>query len=297
MSPPAAIAAGRFRFAGASGNVAVGFPAGQPGAGNPSAGEVFVVQGSTINRIASVAQEPDRFGSALAIGDFDGSGAGSIAVGAPGTSGGNGAIYVLVDGQPQPVTPQHTGQNGEQLGSALATGDVDGDGDVDIVAGAPYGKNVYVFRTGKSTIMLHEDGVSGFGAAVAASSDGVLVGAPESNRVRLYQMNAGNLTLAFEWTAPAGGFGAAVALADVDGDGRADLVAAAPAEGSGVVYVLRASDRTGTAASVTTAHSAALRAALPLAQMGTGLAVLRGQPWSRARTWPSTIPRRRLQRV
>src|SRR5207237_8828547 len=42
-----------------------------------------------------------------------------------------------------------------------------------------------------------------------------------------------------------GGFGAAVALADLDGDSQPDLIAAAPDDGGGTIYVLLSKDRTG----------------------------------------------------
>jgi hypothetical protein len=285
QAPPIAIAAGRITTGSHTADVVIGLPGSAPGMGTVVTGEVRIyVNPMTGNAMAVRLVSTgiaDRFGAALATGDFHGRGTDSVIIGAPNASNGNGAIYVIdgSDWTTPPTLPANAdfnGSNAEQLGTALAVADVDGDGKVDIVAGAPYGKNVYLFRDGKPVVTLHEDSIVGFGSALAASSDGILVGAPESNRVRFYHFQNNAFQVAYEWNGIAGGFGAAVALGDLDGDGRTDLIASAPAEGAGVVYVLRGADLTGTTGNVTSVHSAALQSNQMLAQLGAQLTLLGG---------------------
>jgi hypothetical protein len=281
--PATGIATGRIKTGSHADDVVVGFPGSPPGTGSTVLGEVHVfirptVQGVMQDVVLTTGTAADRFGAAVATGTFKTAGTADVIIGAPGASGSDGAIYVVQGGDwtsaPALGTPI-AGMNHEQLGSALAVVDVDSDGAADVVAGAPFGQSVYVFRNGKATLTIHEDAVTGFGSAVAATKGAILVGAPEANRVRLYTLTGATPQLSFEWTASTGGFGAQVALADVDGDGRLDLIASAPAEGAGVVYVLRASDLSGNAATTANGHSAALRATQPgLARLGAQLALL-----------------------
>ena len=138
----------------------------------------------------------ESFGYAVgAAGDLDGDGRDDVLVGAPQLTlagGLPGEAYVL-SGQGGCVVHQFLGSSpGDRFGCSVAGGrDVTGDGVPDVVIGAPQ---------------------AGFGpgyADVYSGSDGALV-------QRLVPMASGSE------------FGASVALADVTGDGRADVVIGDP---------------------------------------------------------------------
>jgi len=90
------------------------------------------------------------------------------------------------------------GQAGAQFGRALATGDVNSDGFGDLLVGAP-----------------------GFDARVS-----------DEGRVTLYLGSAAGLSLVPSWSAtglePFEHFGASVSVADVNGDGKADVLVSSP---------------------------------------------------------------------
>jgi hypothetical protein len=87
-------------------------------------------------------------GSAARVGDLDGDGLEALALGAPGNDdAGNdaGAVYVLRGGSPlggtlpaaEAATWSVRGEPGDRFGSAVAGGDLDGDGLSDLLVGAP----------------------------------------------------------------------------------------------------------------------------------------------------------------
>ncbi len=99
--------------------------------------------------VQDFAQANDRFGAALAIGNFNGDAYDDLAVGVPGEDGGAGAVNVLY-GSPQGL---HWAYNqfwqqgaaglvdaaevGDQFGAVLTTSDFNGDGFTDLAVGAP----------------------------------------------------------------------------------------------------------------------------------------------------------------
>ncbi|RMF75485.1 MAG: hypothetical protein D6738_03755, partial [Acidobacteria bacterium] len=180
----------------------------------------------------------DALGRGGITGDFNGDGTPDLALGAPDADGpgngrsGAGAVYVFYG----PVAASvdlattaadveiHAQDAGDELGTSLAAGDVNGDGTDDLVVGAPGGASdqdldpdageVYVFYGGglSSTIDL-----------ASTSANVTIFGARAGDRL-----------------------GEAVAVLDVDGDGSQDLALGAPmADGEfesvtdgGVVFVL-----------------------------------------------------------
>jgi hypothetical protein len=154
--------------------------------------------------------ETDGFGSALAIGDFDGGPHRELAVGAPGDGGeASGAVTVLdVSAQrSRRVTQDSKGVRGvperyDKFGAALAAADVDHDGIDELAIGVP-------------------------GEDQSGTPENFAVGA-------VHVLHASGRDDV--WTLREQGeydrFGTTLAAADLDGDGTTDLVAAATGRGS-----------------------------------------------------------------
>lgn len=137
--------------------------------------------------------------------DWNGDGVLDIAVGAPG----EGRIHVLIGGGAAPFQTFESmdrfgpascpldGLQTEKLGESLAVGDIDGDGDDEIVAGAPL-----------------------TAGPVSASAGAVYVYGLSALGTEPYVLTPDNPL--------AGQFGGEVRLADFDGDGNLDLAVGAP---------------------------------------------------------------------
>ncbi|MGX1513078.1 VCBS repeat-containing protein [Streptomyces collinus] len=165
-----------------------------------------------------------------AIGDVDGDGVDDLVLSPRGGDAGRSSLTVVYGTQDGPRargtttvdrdTPGVPGtepQDEEAVFTSLDTGDVNGDGYADVVAGAPrwdvYGE------PGPEQVLFLAGGPDGLGGEGARLFDGDDLGA-----------------------APGGDadFGGAVGLTDLDGDGRADLVVTAPGSDTveGVTYLL-----------------------------------------------------------
>ncbi len=157
----------------------------------------------------------DRFGAALALGDITGDGYADLAIGAPGeTSGaypGEGAVTVL-HGSATGLTVTgaqrfHTGLASvpgepagpdENFGRALAIGDVTGDGNGDLAVGSAVGGGNVLLLPGT------DDGLVTTGADVVTGTE----------------LSTANVVVH--------GFGTRLTVADVTGDGLAEVIAGTP---------------------------------------------------------------------
>ncbi|MEV5711722.1 FG-GAP and VCBS repeat-containing protein [Actinoallomurus sp. NPDC052274] len=170
------------------------------------------------------SSETDGFGAALAVGAFGAFGRGrhpQIAVGAPGDgTEASGAVTVVDPAahRSRRITEDGPGVRGvperyDEFGAALAAGDFDHDGTDDLAIGVP----------GEDDTTMPENFAQG--------------------AVHVEYGSGGEDVWNLQRPGPADRLGAALAAADLNGDGTADLAAGAP--GGGVVQILDGRRRRG----------------------------------------------------
>ncbi len=223
-----------------------------------SVSSLCFAQSMTIHRFTG-DDVGDEFGAALNVaGDVDRDGFVDVLVGAPrdddqGTSSGS---VSLLSGKTGGLLFKWTGHSADdRFGYAVAgAGDVDGDGWLDVIVGAPFDDTipghygvarVFSGQTGAVIWTLTGIGIpSSFGYAVDAAGDvdqdgraDLLIAAPfesspayQGGVVRVISGATGAALLSFHGDATLDQFGAAAANAgDVNNDGRDDFIVGAPA--------------------------------------------------------------------
>jgi len=179
-------------------------------------------------QLLGVGGEPrsgENFGGSLTSGDYNGDGFGDLAIGSPGEvigdATGAGAFFVLygsADGlQVTSPAKQTWSQDllgddavaGDAFATAMASGDLNGDGFADIAVGAPGEKVGSVSDAGSAHVLYGSaDGLQAAGAQMWTQDSANVEGKCETGDA----------------------FGSAVAIGDFNHDGRADLAVGAPGE-------------------------------------------------------------------
>lgn len=216
---------------------------------------------------------PGRYlgGSVASAGDVNGDGFADLVVGAIGAYGSNGQVYLYLGGATGLVSAPATtitgtaGDTANFAGSVASAGDVNGDGYADVVVGAYSAANgagrAYLFLGGaaglssspSATLTAPDGGEGQFGVTVASAGDinadgfgDVAIGARAVDgfvgRAYLYLGSTSGLgsspaTALAPPDATAGFFGGAVSAGDLNGDGFADLVIAAPKRDAARAYL------------------------------------------------------------
>lgn len=184
------------------------------------AGAIYALSGASLpgsSRVDTAADwlvrgpsPEDYLGWAVATGDMDGDGYPELAIGAPGSSGGEGQVQLiqgskLIQDDLRPRARVLGESASDRLGQALAIADLDGDGFGDLAVGAPRSNPTGQdsrFDAGIVLLFAGESGLSEWSVSRhSADADGLILGDEQFLRA-----------------------GAFIQTADWDDDGRDDML-------------------------------------------------------------------------
>lgn len=201
------------------------------------AGRVAVYRsglGNMEDRVQSwIGDAGSLFGASIALGDVNGDGYADLLVGAPGTNRSRGSVYLIPGGkgggsiasggdlsQGRPALTLAGEAELGVLGTAVAVGDLDGDGLMDIAVGAPMTSSGSLRHCGHVFVIRGSKSFKEATLTIGANSEAA------SFRVRGREDEA---------------LGHCILIADADGDGHADLILGSPwyRNQQGCVIVIR----------------------------------------------------------
>ena len=217
-------------------------------------GEILLSQAQVI---ITSSEAGNRFGASTAAGNIlnlEGTISRNLVIGAPGALGNRGAVYLMAAGFEAGTSTTDgecdapdLGAPGDQLGTALATGDLDSDGYREIIIGAPGNNRIYVIKGGPSLSGTMDLSVTAAAQTYSAPGIGrvltsgditgdniydVVAGAPTQNVTYIFAGAAGSIpaiaTSAYFGIDAGDEAGTTVRILDLDADGLRDLVITAP---------------------------------------------------------------------
>lgn len=164
----------------------------------------------TADAILSGVREDDHFGSEVCLADMNADGQADLAVAFDVSNSGfthQARVGIFSQGVAAGATSDDadmvlaSSENGDQFGCSIACGDVNGDGDADLIVGAQY-SNAFSSGSGQVYVFL---GGPGFAGTTTNDADVIYTGQLTHTR-----------------------FGKKIATADVNGDGYDDVLVSAP---------------------------------------------------------------------